>query len=138
MRVAKEYIDTGGKTILVTGSPGFIGANLVLRLLGEMPSGKVLSFDNMNAYYDPALKAYRLSLIEEASKRSGAEHIFIKGDLSNKAFKLIIRILWSILQHRQASAAASPIRMRISLPIWSVFIIFWKPAGILMTRAEKV
>ena len=85
MRVAKEHIDTAGKTILVTGSPGFIGANLVLRLLGEMPSGKVLSFDNMNAYYDPALKAYRLSLIEEASKRSGAEHTFIKGDLSNKA-----------------------------------------------------
>ncbi|MBR4720544.1 MAG: GDP-mannose 4,6-dehydratase [Clostridia bacterium] len=74
-----------GKTILVTGSPGFIGANLVLRLLKEMTSGTVISLDNMNNYYDVRLKEYRLSLIEDAAKTSKAQHIFIKGSIADKA-----------------------------------------------------
>jgi nucleoside-diphosphate-sugar epimerase len=49
----KQTIDLNGKTILVTGSPGFIGANLVIRLLKEMSDGTVVSLDNMNDYYDP-------------------------------------------------------------------------------------
>lgn len=31
-----QHIDLNNKTILVTGSPGFIGANLVIRLLQEI------------------------------------------------------------------------------------------------------
>ena len=81
----KHPIELNGKTILVTGSPGFIGANLVMRLLDELSSGKIISFDNMNDYYNPKLKEYRLSLIEEKSKSSKADHIFIKGDLADKA-----------------------------------------------------
>ena len=38
--MGKVHIDLNGKTVLVTGSPGFIGANLVLRLLKEMKTGK--------------------------------------------------------------------------------------------------
>ena len=60
------------KSILVTGSAGFIGANLVLRLL-ESPSTipgasgnlRIVGLDNLNDYYDPSLKEYRLKLIEE-------------------------------------------------------------------------
>lgn len=81
----KTKVDLNGKTILVTGSPGFIGANLVLRLLKEMKSGTIISLDNMNDYYDPGLKEYRLGLIEKAAKDSPVQHIFIRGDLSNKA-----------------------------------------------------
>ena len=55
----KTKISLDGKTILVTGSPGFIGANLVLRLLKEMKGGTIVSLDNMNDYYDPKLKEYR-------------------------------------------------------------------------------
>lgn len=80
----KQQIDLNHKTILVTGSPGFIGANLVLRLLKEMTSGQVISFDNMNNYYDPEIKKYRLSLIEEAAKSTGAKHQFVQGDLADK------------------------------------------------------
>ncbi|MBO6266406.1 MAG: GDP-mannose 4,6-dehydratase [Acidaminococcaceae bacterium] len=72
------------KTILVTGSPGFIGANLVLRLLKEMNTGTIISFDSMNDYYDPKLKEYRLGLIEKAAKSSPVKHIFIKGNLADK------------------------------------------------------
>ncbi len=80
----KQLIDLNGKTILVTGSPGFIGANLVLRLLSEMNSGTVVSLDNMNDYYDPKLKEYRLSLIEKAARTSAASHAFIRGSLADK------------------------------------------------------
>ena len=81
----KQSIDLNGKSILVTGSPGFIGANLVLRLLRELSSGTVISFDSMNDYYDPQLKEYRLGLIEDAAKNSKVEHIFVRGNLADKA-----------------------------------------------------
>lgn len=83
--MSKTRIDLNGKTILVTGSPGFIGANLVLRLLKEMSSGTVVSLDNMNNYYDPALKEYRLSLIKEAAITSPVRHVFVKGSIGDKA-----------------------------------------------------
>ena len=83
--MSKVKIDLNNQTFLVTGSPGFIGANLVLRLLKEMSSGTVISLDNMNDYYDPALKEYRLGLIEEAAKVSPVKHIFIKGSIADKA-----------------------------------------------------
>lgn len=81
----KQPISLNGKNILVTGSPGFIGANLVLRLLKEMTEGTVISFDSMNDYYDPQLKEYRLGLIEEAAKHSPVDHVFIRGNLSDRA-----------------------------------------------------
>ncbi|MGN0183697.1 MAG: NAD-dependent epimerase/dehydratase family protein [Aristaeellaceae bacterium] len=80
-----QRIDLNGKTVLVTGSPGFIGANLVLRLLREMNGGTVVSLDNMNGYYDPALKAYRLGLIEQAAVESPVEHVFVKGSIADRA-----------------------------------------------------
>ena len=83
--MGKVSIELNGKTILVTGSPGFIGTGLVMRLLREMTSGTVISLDNMNSYYDVGLKEYRLSCIENVAKNSPAKHIFIKGDIADKA-----------------------------------------------------
>ena len=80
----KQKIDLNGKTILVTGSPGFIGANLVLRLLAEMKDGTIVSFDNMNDYYDPNLKEYRLSKIEKSAETSPVSHVFIRGSIADK------------------------------------------------------
>ena len=72
--------------ILVTGAAGFIGANLVLRLLEGKEPMKIVGLDNLNDYYDPSLKDYRLGLIA----RKLAEHPehqfeFVKGDLADKA-----------------------------------------------------
>ena len=58
-------IDLNNKTILVTGAAGFIGANLVKRLLNNYDSIKVIGIDNMNDYYDVALKEFRLDEINE-------------------------------------------------------------------------
>ena len=80
-----QRIGLNGKTILVTGCPGFIGANLVIRLLGELESGTVVSLDNMNDYYDPALKEYRLGLVEKAAESSGARHVFVRGSIGDRA-----------------------------------------------------
>ena len=83
--MGKTKVELNGKTILVTGSPGFIGANLVIRLIKEMTSGTIVSLDNMNNYYDPALKEYRLSLIDEEAENSNVKHVFIKGSIADKA-----------------------------------------------------
>lgn len=78
-------MNLNNKTVLVTGSPGFIGAHLAIRLLHEMDCGTIISFDSMNDYYDPELKEYRLKRIEENAQNASAKHIFIKGNLADKA-----------------------------------------------------
>ncbi len=82
--MSKTKINLNGKNILVTGSPGFIGANLVLRLLKEMTSGTIVSLDNMNDYYDPKLKEYRLELIERAAEKATVKHVFVNGSIADK------------------------------------------------------
>ncbi len=88
--MAKRNVTINGKTVLVTGSPGFIGANLVLRLLREMRGGRVVSLDDMNEYYDVRLKEWRLAEIERAALASPVRHDFIRGSIADKA--LVTRI----------------------------------------------
>ena len=83
--MVKSNVELNDKTILVTGSPGFIGANLVVRLLKELSSGHIISFDSMNDYYDVSLKEYRLAEIEKAAESSTVKHTFIRGNLADKA-----------------------------------------------------
>ena len=74
------------QTILVTGSAGFIGFNLVLRLLGNEDPLSIVGLDNLNDYYDPSLKEYRLRKIQEkADATQRHTYKFIKGDLADKA-----------------------------------------------------
>ena len=68
------------KTIVVTGAAGFIGANLVKRLIADVPSAKVIGIDSVNDYYDVRLKEYRL---DELSKNDN--FTFIKGNIADKA-----------------------------------------------------
>jgi len=72
--------------VLVTGAAGFIGANLILRLLKDEPDADILGIDSMNDYYDVSIKEYRLTEIEKAaSEQPGASWRFVKGNIADKA-----------------------------------------------------
>ena len=72
----KTPVDLEGKTIFVTGSAGFIGANLVKRLL-TVPHVRIIGIDNMNDYYDVSLKEYRLKELENLIyDTQGNAHVF--------------------------------------------------------------
>ncbi len=69
--------------ILVTGSAGFIGANLVRRLFTEMTEGTIVGIDNMNAYYDVSLKEYRLHELEKEVPQ-GISYKFYRGSIADR------------------------------------------------------
>ena len=68
------------KTVLVTGSAGFIGANLVKELI-KTTDYEIIGVDNLNDYYDVALKEYRLKEIESLN----GDFTFIKGNIADRA-----------------------------------------------------
>ena len=69
-------------TVLVTGAAGFIGFHLSTRLLHEGHS--VVGFDNVNPYYDPALKRARIALLETTAASTGSTFQLIEADLEDR------------------------------------------------------
>ena len=79
-------IELKNKTILITGAAGFIGANLVMKLIETSEPMTIVGLDNMNDYYDVALKEYRLAEIEKlVAENEQIDWWFIRGDLADKA-----------------------------------------------------
>lgn len=64
--------------VLVTGAAGFIGSHLSERLLAR--GDEVLGYDNLNAYYDPALKEARLARLMPQDGFS-----FVRASLEDRA-----------------------------------------------------
>lgn len=77
------FIEINNLTIFVSGAAGFIGANLISRLLEDTMGCTIVGIDNMNDYYDPVLKQYRLNSIRVTASQSSSRFIFIKDDISN-------------------------------------------------------
>ena len=76
-------VSLAGKTVLITGAAGFVGANLVLSLMKKEPSTRIVGVDNMNDYYDVSIKEYRLSEIDRASKAAKADFTLIRGSIAD-------------------------------------------------------
>ncbi len=72
----KNIISINNKTILVTGAAGFIGANLILRLLNDIHDAIIIGIDNLNDYYDTKLKSYRIAQLDTTAKRSNVTSAF--------------------------------------------------------------
>lgn len=82
----KNNVDIKNKTILITGTAGFIGSNLVMELLREVDSVHIIGVDNMNDYYDVSIKEYRLQQIEKwAAQHPESSWNFIRGSIADKA-----------------------------------------------------
>ena len=81
----QQNVNLANSKVLITGAAGFIGSNLVLKLLRTVDNIEILGIDNMNDYYDISIKEYRLKKIEEEIvKHSNSNWNFIKDSIANK------------------------------------------------------
>ncbi|MBE6820923.1 MAG: NAD-dependent epimerase/dehydratase family protein [Ruminococcaceae bacterium] len=83
-----QNVNLNGKTVLITGAAGFIGANLVMELLRTAENIRIVGIDNMNDYYDVSIKKYRMTeILNLAAQKScnGSQFVFIKGNIADRA-----------------------------------------------------
>ena len=97
--------------VLVTGAAGFIGSNLVKRLLLTEQNCDVVGFDSVNDYYDVRLKEYRLQQLDDIAQTSevkqlGDSYTFVKGNLADKELidKLFLQYHFDIVVNLAAQA----------------------------------
>ena len=79
-----ERINLDNQCIFVTGAAGFIGSNLVKRLFNDVKGATIVGIDNMNDYYDVALKEFRLNELN-STVPTGTTWKMVKGDIADKA-----------------------------------------------------
>ena len=72
-------VDLKGKTVLIMGAAGFIGSNLVKCLMEMNQDITIIGLDNVNDYYEVALKEARLAELSQYTKFT-----FIKGNIADK------------------------------------------------------
>jgi UDP-glucuronate 4-epimerase len=87
------------QAVLVTGAAGFIGFHIARRLLAE--GRHVVGLDNLNSYYDPALKQSRLEILRE-QPRFG----FVQSELADRSAtgQLFARHRFAAVVHLAAQA----------------------------------
>lgn len=99
-------------TVLVTGAAGFIGAAVCEQLLAR--GEQVIGVDNLNAYYDPALKQARLGRLQAQTAAGGSQSAwqFHRLDIADGA---TIAELFSAVSPRKVVHLAAQAGVRYSL-----------------------
>ncbi|MBR3492652.1 MAG: NAD-dependent epimerase/dehydratase family protein [Bacteroidales bacterium] len=96
------------QSILITGSAGFIGSNLVKRLFSEMSEGTIVGLDNLNDYYNVSLKEYRLKELEtfHSTLLTFLNYEFVKGSIADRELinKLFAKYRFDIVVNLAAQA----------------------------------
>lgn len=97
------------KRILITGAAGFIGSNLVIKLLNTYSDIQIVGIDNLNDYYDPAIKEYRLELIDKvegtaASMNKNNSFKLVKGNIADRS--LVDKVFYEYQPHIVVNLAA--------------------------------
>ena len=126
-----EYnVSLSGKTVLVTGAAGFIGSNLVKRLLKEFKDIKVIGVDSVTDYYDVNIKYERLKEIEAL----GTDWTFVKANIADTAMvnALFAKFYFSVVVNLAAQECVTPsqILTPTSRATSSAFTTSSKPAVI--------
>ena len=115
-----QKIDLAKKTIFITGAAGFIGSNLVKRLLQDVPGVKIVGIDNMNDYYDVSIKEYRLKQLEAmAMEKTNSQWIFVKGNIADKS---VIDELFTVHKPEIVANLAAQAGVRYSITNPDVYI----------------
>lgn len=102
----KIPIHLNNKTILITGVAGFVGAALAQRILSTVEGANVIGLDNLNDYYDPKLKEYRLQENDRAMTTGKSSYHFIIGSVADKTLvdRLFLKYHPDIVVHLAAQA----------------------------------
>lgn len=114
-----QKIDLTGKNVLITGAAGFIGANLTARLLRDVENIKIVGIDNLNDYYDVAIKEYRLTQIRELEKSVSGTFQFVKASIADKA---VVQVLFQIYRPDIVVNLAAQAGVRYSITNPDVYI----------------
>ena len=72
------------RCILITGAAGFIGANLIKKLLKNYDAKTIVGIDSVNDYYDVSLKEYRLKELDALAQTSDTGWAFLRGNIADK------------------------------------------------------
>ena len=116
------------KAVLVTGAAGFIGFHVARQLLSE--GRDVVGLDNLNNYYDPALKQSRLSILREQPAIPFRASRSCRSSLDGVAVRETpISRSWSTSRPRRACVIRSTILTPMSTPILRALSMFWRAAA---------
>lgn len=114
-----KNIDLKGKTVLITGAVGFIGASLTARLLRDVENIKIVGIDNLNDYYDVSIKEYRLAQVQETEKSVSGTFQFVKASIADKA---VVQVLFQIYQPDIVVNLAAQAGVRYSITNPDVYV----------------